>query len=70
MSKKHISSDFDDLLREEDLPDVSEVTATERVIASQPAVSLEERAKRGNREKFEAALAKLPAVEPEEYDKL
>jgi len=31
---------------------------------------LEERAKRGSREKFEAALASLPDVEPEEYDKL
>jgi hypothetical protein len=31
---------------------------------------LEERAKRGSREKFEAALAKLPDVEPEDYDKL
>ena len=31
---------------------------------------LEERAKRGSREKFEAALASLPDVEPEDYDKL
>jgi hypothetical protein len=31
---------------------------------------LEERAKRGSREKFEAALAKLPDVEPESYDRL
>lgn len=30
----------------------------------------EERAPRGSREKFEAALASLPDVEPEEYDKL
>jgi hypothetical protein len=31
---------------------------------------LEERAKRGSREKFEAALARLPDVEPGEEDKL
>lgn len=31
---------------------------------------LEERAKRGSREKYEAALAKVPDVEPEEYDRL
>jgi predicted nuclease of restriction endonuclease-like (RecB) superfamily len=30
----------------------------------------EKRAKRGSREKFEAALARLPDVEPEDYDKL
>lgn len=31
---------------------------------------LEERAKRGSREKFEAVLAKVPDVEPKEYDRL
>lgn len=31
---------------------------------------LEERARRGSREAYEAALAKVPDVEPEEYDKL
>lgn len=31
---------------------------------------LERRAARGNREAFEAALAEVPDVEPEEYDKL
>ncbi|MCL4265845.1 MAG: toxin-antitoxin system HicB family antitoxin [Anaerolineae bacterium] len=31
---------------------------------------LEERAKRGSREKYEAALAKVSDVEPEEYDRL
>ena len=31
---------------------------------------LEERAKRGSREKLLAALAKVPDVEPEEYDRL
>jgi hypothetical protein len=29
-----------------------------------------DRAKRGNREKFLKAMAKVPHVEPEEYDKL
>lgn len=31
---------------------------------------LEERAQRGSRAKYEAVLAKVPDVEPEEYDKL
>jgi hypothetical protein len=31
---------------------------------------LAERAKRGNRTKYEAALAQVPDVEPEEYDRL
>jgi len=31
---------------------------------------LEERAKRGGRAKYEAVLAKVPDVEPEEYDRL
>jgi len=31
---------------------------------------LEERAKRGSKEKFEHAMAKIPDVEPEEYDKI
>ena len=31
---------------------------------------LQERAKRGSREKFEAVLAKVPDIEPEEYDRL
>lgn len=30
---------------------------------------LRERAKRGSREKYEAALAEVPDVEPEEYDR-
>ncbi len=30
---------------------------------------LEERARRGNREKYEAALAQVPDVEPEPYDR-
>jgi hypothetical protein len=31
---------------------------------------LEERAKRGSQEKFEAVLAKVPDIEPEAYDRL
>lgn len=31
---------------------------------------LEERAKRGSREKYEAAMTKVSDVEPEEYDRL
>lgn len=31
---------------------------------------LEERARRGNRERFEAVLEKVPDVEPEERDRL
>ncbi len=31
---------------------------------------LQERAKRGNREKYETILAKVPDVEPEAYDQL
>ena len=31
---------------------------------------LEQRAKRGSREKLQRVLAKVPDVEPEEYDKL
>jgi hypothetical protein len=31
---------------------------------------LDERARRGNRKKFERAIGKVPKVEPEEYDRL
>ena len=31
---------------------------------------LEERAKRGSKKKFRRAMAKVPKVEPEEYDRL
>lgn len=31
---------------------------------------LDERARRGSREKYEAALARVPDVEPEEHDRL
>ncbi|MCA9951689.1 MAG: hypothetical protein KDE48_18690 [Anaerolineales bacterium] len=42
----------------------------EKVATLQAIGYLEERAKRGNREKLLAVLAKAPDVEPEEYDRL
>lgn len=42
----------------------------EKVAALQAIDYLEERAKRGSREKLLAVLAKAPDVEPEESDKL
>ena len=42
----------------------------EKVATLQAVGYLEERAKRGNREKLLAVLAKAPDVEPEEYDRL
>jgi uncharacterized protein (DUF1778 family) len=44
--------------------------AAEKLAALMTVEYLEERAKRGSREKFEAALARLPDVEPAEEDKL
>jgi hypothetical protein len=44
--------------------------AVEKLSASRTEDSLEKRAKRGIREKFEEALARLPDVEPEEHDRL
>lgn len=46
------------------------VAAAEKMSALMTADYLEERARRGRREEFEAILAKIPAVEPPEYDKL
>ena len=44
--------------------------AAEKLAALMTVEYLEKRAKRGDREKFEAALARLPDTEPEDYDKL
>ena len=44
--------------------------AAEKLAALMTVEYLEERGKRTSREKFEAALARLPDVEPEEHDKL
>lgn len=43
MRKKHIGSDFDDFLREEQLLEVSEATAAKRVIAFQIAQEMKRR---------------------------
>lgn len=42
----------------------------EKVSALMAKEYLEERASRGDRAKFERAMAKVPEVEPEEYDRL
>jgi hypothetical protein len=42
----------------------------EKIAALMTVEYLQERAKRGSREKFEAVLAKVPDVEPEEFDRL
>jgi predicted transcriptional regulator len=42
----------------------------EKVSALLTEEYLETRAKRGSRKKFERAIAKVPKVEPEEYDRL
>jgi uncharacterized protein (DUF1778 family) len=44
--------------------------AAEKLAALMTVDYLEQRAKRGTREKFEAALERLPDVEPAEEDKL
>jgi hypothetical protein len=44
--------------------------AAEKLAALMTVEYLEDRARRGNREKFEAALASLPDVEPDDFDKL
>lgn len=42
----------------------------EKVSALTTETYLEDRAKRGSRKKFDAVLAKVPNVEPDEWDKL
>ena len=44
--------------------------AAEKLAALMTVEYLEKPAKRGSREKFEAALARLADTEPEDYDKL
>ncbi len=46
------------------------LAVAEKLASLRTADYLEERAKRGSREKFEAALAQVPHVEPEEHDRL
>ncbi len=44
--------------------------AAEKLAALMTVEYLEQRARRGTREKFEAALERLPDVEPDDKDKL
>jgi predicted transcriptional regulator len=46
------------------------LAVAEKMSALMTVDYLKERARRGSREKFEAVLAKVPDVEPEEYDRL
>lgn len=46
------------------------VALAEKISALLTEEYLETRAKRGSRKKFERAMAKVPKVEPEEYDRL
>ena len=46
------------------------LAVAEKMSALATVEYLKERANRGNRQKFEAVLANVPDVEPEEYDKL
>ena len=46
------------------------LAVAEKMSALATVEYLEERARRGSRQKFEAVLANVPDVEPEEYDKL
>ena len=45
------------------------LAVTEKMSALMTIDYLKERARRGSRQKFEAVLAKVPDVEPEEYDR-
>jgi hypothetical protein len=46
------------------------LAAAEKVSALMTVEYLKERGKQGKREDFDALLAKVPSVEPEEYDRL
>ena len=46
------------------------LAVTEKVSALMTVEYLEERAKRGSRQKFEAVLANVSDIEPEVYDRL
>ena len=46
------------------------LAVAEKMSALATVEYLKERAKRGSRQRFEAVLANVPDVEPEEYDKL
>ncbi len=60
-------------LAQQDGISVNQFIATavaEKMAALMTVEYLQERAKRGSQEKFEAVLAKVPDAEPEEYDRL
>ncbi len=67
-----IHGQLDDLARREGISVDQLITTAviEKTAALLTLDYLEERAKRGSWEKFEAALASVPDVEPEDYDKL
>jgi hypothetical protein len=46
------------------------VALAEKLSALMTEEYLEERAKRGSRKKFQRAMAKVPKVEPKDYDRL
>ena len=46
------------------------IAVAEKMSALMTVEYLKERAKRGSQEKFDAVLAKVPDVEPEEHDRL
>ena len=47
-----------------------QLAVTEKMSALSTVDYLKERSKRGSRQKFEAVLATVPDVEPEEFDRL
>jgi hypothetical protein len=49
---------------------IQEGEATELVSRDEVMHGLQARARRGRRERYDAALAEVPDVEPEEYDRL
>lgn len=60
-------------LAEQDGISIDQFVATavaEKIAALTTETYLEELAKRGSRNKYEAVLAKVPDVEPESYDQL
>ena len=64
--------DLSDQLSDEErmVRDTAEAYAQEKLQPRVTEAYLEERAKRGSRAKYEAALAQVPDVEPEPYDRL
>jgi hypothetical protein len=61
------------LLSKKDRVSINQFVATavaEKISALETEEYLQKRAKRASREKFEAALAQVPDVEPEPHDRL